>query len=404
MVGKSPAISLRGILSRHIPQNLTDTEKGDIMKKRFSHRLLSLGLALMMVFSLTATALAASCEDFNQAVVPSDTTAAVPASEYMGFAYSIAPTLPDLDSSMGEIFISQPVEILNTGTAPKYSFFLFSGDTCVGQMIVTNWEGEFYSTFVPEQIPSVSAAYSANAPITLIAGDDGLVLQTDTSAELIAGISYGEDADAALYSDVPFEKVSSDKGVALELSRVATPYGNISTNYGTLDVPAVANTRDPYGTPLCWAAAAASIIMYRSNTVGLTAYGVYSEVLPFNPSPNQGSVAWVEKAYDIHHLSHTYRGSGRTYDETVAIISGNTPIYMSLSNGNTAQNHAVVLCGYQHAPGGYYSYQVMDPSSDTTTQRAWITCYSGSSMRGSVVYTPAWDTKRTYTFWYNTIW
>lgn len=35
MVGKSPAISLRGILSRHIPQNLTDTEKGDIMKKSF---------------------------------------------------------------------------------------------------------------------------------------------------------------------------------------------------------------------------------------------------------------------------------------------------------------------------------------------------------------------------------
>ena len=128
MVGKSPAISLRGILSRHIPQNLTDTEKGDIMKKRFSHRLLSLGLALMMVFSLTATALAASCEDFNQAVVPSDTTAAVPASEYMEFAYSIAPTLPDLDSSMGEIFISQPIEILNTGTNTKYSFFLFSGD------------------------------------------------------------------------------------------------------------------------------------------------------------------------------------------------------------------------------------------------------------------------------------
>lgn len=35
MVGKSPAISLRGILSRHIPQNLTDTEKGDIIKKIF---------------------------------------------------------------------------------------------------------------------------------------------------------------------------------------------------------------------------------------------------------------------------------------------------------------------------------------------------------------------------------
>ena len=48
-------------------------------------------------------------------------------------------------------------------------------------------------------------------------------MQTDTSAELIAGISYGEDADAALYSDVPFEKVSSDKGVALELSRKISP-------------------------------------------------------------------------------------------------------------------------------------------------------------------------------------
>ena len=183
----------------------------------------------MMVFSLTATAWAASYGDFNQVVTSLDTVTAVPASEYMEFAYSIAPTLPDLDSSMGEIFISQPIEILNTGTDTKYSFFLFSGDTCVGLMIVTNWEGEFYSTFVPEQIPSVSAAYSANAPITLIAGDDGLVLQTDTSAELIAGISYGEDADAALYSDVPFEKVSSDKGVTLKLSRVAAPYGDITT-------------------------------------------------------------------------------------------------------------------------------------------------------------------------------
>ena len=400
MVGKSPAISLRGILSRHIPQNLTDIEKGDIMKKRFSHRFLSLGLALMMVFSLTATALAASCEDFNQAVVPSDTTAAVPASEYMEFAYSIAPTLPDLDSSMGEIFISQPVEILNTGTAPKYSFFLFSGDTCAGLMIVTNWEGEFYSTFVPEQIPSVSAAYSANAPITLIAGDDGLVLQTDTSAELIAGISYAEDASVASCSDVLFEKVSSDEGVTLKLSRVATPYGDITTYYGTLDVPAVKNMMDYHGTHLCWAAVAASIIMYRTKSVGLNAYNVYLQAVELNPGGDQGCPAWVEAVYDEYGLSHTFMYGPFTYDETVAIISGDKPFYMSLTYGDTAHNHAVVLCGYQHAPGGYYSYQVMDPSLDTTSKRAWITCYSSSK---KILYTPAWAPERTYNQWYNSI-
>mgnify|MGYP007025228550 CR=1 FL=1 len=43
--------------------------------------------------------------DFNQVVTSLDTVTAVPASEYMEFAYSIAPTLPDLDSSMGEIFL-----------------------------------------------------------------------------------------------------------------------------------------------------------------------------------------------------------------------------------------------------------------------------------------------------------
>ena len=287
----------------------------------------------MMVFSLTATALAASCEDFNQAVVPSDTTAAVPASEYMEFAYSIAPTLPDLDSSMGEIFISQPIEILNTGTDTKYSFFLFSGDTCVGQMIVTNWEGEFYSTFVPEQIPSVSAAYSANAPITLIAGDDGLVLQTDTSAELIAGISYAEDAGVASCSDVLFEKVSSDEGVTLKLSRVATPYGDITTYYGTLDVPAVKNMMDYHGTHLCWAAVAASIIMYRTKSVGLNAYNVYLQAVELNPGGDQGCPAWVEAVYDEYGLSHTFMYGPFTYDETVAIISGDKPFYMSLTYG-----------------------------------------------------------------------
>ena len=36
-------------------------------------------------------------------------------------------------------------------------------------------------------------------------------MQTATSAELIAGISYGEDADAALYSDVPFEPIEESK-------------------------------------------------------------------------------------------------------------------------------------------------------------------------------------------------
>lgn len=59
MVGKSLAISLRGIFSRHIPQNLTDIKKGDMMKTKMTHRLFSLGLALVMAFSLAAMASAA---------------------------------------------------------------------------------------------------------------------------------------------------------------------------------------------------------------------------------------------------------------------------------------------------------------------------------------------------------
>lgn len=126
----------------------------------------------------------------------------------------------------------------------------------------------------------------------------------------------------------------------------------LTANYGMLDVPYVANSLDPDGDGVCWCAAISSIFEY----------------------------------YGLTHHCYSY---GAKFDTVASIIRQRLPIYAGIASRNSA--HAVVICGYQSAAGGYYYYTIMAPNYSSK-----ITISVSST---AVDFTYASPDGTTYTSW-----
>lgn len=146
------------------------------------------------------------------------------------------------------------------------------------------------------------------------------------------------------------------------MSSQRTSYGLTSTStYGLLEVPIVANGHSPDdGDGICWAASVASIGAYRTNSAPLSAVGMYNAVKrQFGRTPT-GILLDARHGFEYFGLDYLYSlFQGKTYDVVKRIIRDlGKPIYAGLSR--TGGGHAVVICGYQEAQGGYHFYTLMD--------------------------------------------
>lgn len=351
-------------------------------------------LALAMCLSLSAPAFAAeSIDDPNASISLVDYI------EYANRELTSLSFLPDVGLSLDELFISQPFEILNDNDDTNYAFFLFQSDHCIGELVVSHYTGSFSSSFLPEEMPLVSSAYTDSTPICLVSTGSSLLMCSDLECEVVVGnLSYSDLPETAAID----EAVSCANMETVSLSSVSPVNEPIPfTTPGAskiLSVPHVDNVNISGG--ICWAAAAASIIAYRDPTWdGLTAMDVYDTV-QLNGGDAVGSqkdVTLALKCYGITDYMAMY-GSLQSF-QVIDQIDADYPIYIAISGyrnyDGTDSYHAVTICGYEYQNSLNDYYVIMDPNVD---DKVYI-----SINRSTNAFTYATSYGCTYTDWYRTV-
>lgn len=364
--------------------------------KKYAAKVLSLVLCLSLVSAcLTPAYAVATGEHSNLA-------------QYTDYANSLLPSLsrlPDTDLPGEDLFLSQPLEILNDNDDTNYAFFLFHKITCVGELVVTRLGGEFAASFLATELPHVSAAYASEVPVCLVSEDRALLMCSDTAAEVIVG-----ELDQTIYTlhtnaaDTVAAQAQKEPLTLTLVESVETVQRSVLPSTSkTLPVDFVQNTSiDGHG--VCWAAATASIIRYLKDRSDLTAETVYDAlVLKLGKRPisgTQANVVLAFKSYGIYH--YIARDSNLSFSKVVNSINMDYPIYMAISgtaldNGEiTDVYHAVALCGYKTESDYTDYYQVMDPNQ--RSGKVWITV--NRTTNAFTYPTSGWG---TYTDWYRSV-
>lgn len=189
--------------------------------------------------------------------------------QYIDYANSILPDLsrlPDTNLPMDNLYISQPIELLNDNDDTNCVFFLFDGSTCVGELVVSRIDGSFSASFLPGEMPLVSAAYADAAPICLVSAERALLLCTESTADVIAGdltaasTSYSGNKQTESIISQAQKSILNLAPVNFASETSGSPGGVPSTSK-TLPVNYVANKKIN-GSWVCWAASSAAIINY----------------------------------------------------------------------------------------------------------------------------------------------
>lgn len=382
-------------------------EKGASYEK-YAAKILSLVLCLSLVSACLTPAYAAAAGERSDLA------------QYIDYANSLLPSLsrlPDTDLPGEDLFLSQPLEILNDNDDTNYAFFLFHESTCVGELVVTRLGGEFAASFLAAELPRVSAAYAGEVPVCLVSGEQALLLCSDTGAEVIVGelaqTAYALRANAA---EAVAARAQKEPLTLAPVAPVAAPQSSVLPSQPkTLPVEHVPNT-SVQGVGICWAAATASIIRYRMSRRDLTAKNIY-DLVSNNVAGTGGVVAGTQQnvllalnSYGAVGYTATANTNGALpFSTVVSSIDSNYPIYMAISgtmikDGEpTDVYHAVVLCGYNRDSGFTDFYQIMDPTSNpsnskTPEGKVWITIN-----RNTYAFTYPTSGWGTYTDWYRSI-
>lgn len=324
--------------------------------------------------------------------------------QYIDYANSILPDLsrlPDTNLPMDNLYISQPIELLNDNDDTNYVFFLFDGSTCVGELVVSRIDGSFSASFLPGEMPLVSAAYADAAPICLVSAERALLLCTESTADVIAGELPQTYASRDHSAEIIVSQAQKE-ALSLTAAEVeSAPLSVLPNTSKVLPVDHVDNEDVDGG--LCWAASTASIIRYKKNRHDLTARNVYdSLLLELGGAPIMGSqenVVLALKCYGITYYTDIY--ASLPFSTVINSINFDYPIYIAIYGTKIKNNvtetvaHAVVLCGYQCDSDMADYYQLMDPN---TKQKVWI-----AVNRNTNTFTYATSGWGTYTTWYRSV-
>lgn len=362
--------------------------------KKYAAKVLSLVLCLSLVSAcLTPAYAAAAGERVNLA-------------QYTDYANSLIPELsrlPDTNLPEAGLSLSQPLEILNNNDSTKRVFFLFHEDACVGELAVTRLGGEFAASFLAAELPQVSAAYAQEVPVCLVSEERALLLCTDAGTEVIVG-KLDQEANVSRANVGQAVAVQARKE-PLALSPAAMPAGVQASELPEESCRALAvqhvNNMKVNGVGICWAAVAASIIMYLTPEKNLSAKTVYNMVWMDVYGAKEETRPSGMPSDALAGLSHYgvtyYKAIDATMHYSVAVkhIDAGYPIYASLA-GNSSETHAVTVCGYKNMTGGGKLYQLVDPNVEPPV---WVTV--SSNLYGLTYPTP-YD-NITWTSWFRTV-
>lgn len=349
------------------------------MAHNMIRKVLSISLAVLLMFCcVSPVASLATEEDPLQQYI----------NEWMTY-YLLA---QDLDIENNVYHLSQGIPILNGDDSDKRAYFLFSGDACIGELIVTKIEDRFVSSFSYGEISEVSVAYRSNTPVCLYVNKQATYLCTPNQLIHLYGL---ENASAATLSegmgtqDLPLECLTLSP-LSLQLP-LATQRSSSNFDELILDVPIVPNDTSPAtGDGLCWAASIASIGSYKTNVTPYTALQIYNLVRSHYGTEPTGTKKYILGGFDILGLNYEYSPGGLEFSDVKLFIQRNSPIYASIRDANGNNAHGVVICGYS-AYNGATLVRLMDPNKDFITY--------GSFYSDETTFTYA-VSGTTYTDWY----
>lgn len=324
---------------------------------------------------------------------------AVENTAYDAYANEMACEYAEMTSlySGEQISLSQGYEIYNDSNDNNRIYFVFNGNECVGELIVTYNNNEFWSNYMQNEIEDITTALSNEVPFYVCAVDKSLLFCTENQAlvfdgpEVASGYSVNRMSSTSYNVNDVFEmeklelkEIEVNENVMY--NRTTYAYGNTSTaEYGKLEVPVVKNSTVD-GVGICWAATVSSIAAYRTGDTALSAKTLYDNLDDKYLGSPTGNVTWVKRAFSYYGLDYTYKASGTNYAGVKACIQDERPIYASITDGEVG--HAVVICGYQSAQGGYYYYEIMDPNrSSTVLVKVSSTSTNFTYTHGAYTYT-----------------
>lgn len=300
------------------------------------------------------------------------------------------------DITDGDCYLSNGYEIYYDNDPNNRAYFLFCENICIGEMIITYVDGEFASSFLPEELDTVSEAYRTGDEFRLISYDETLFMERENALYSVCGKLEDVYKEEPLACQVIMEEEEDCRELALEkvtLEETAEQSSTASTlSFYSMDVPIVKN-RDVAGG-LCWCASISSIGAYRTSTVFIPALGLYNRLDSKYSGTPSGIPLWEKRAIDIYDISYVYADSGLTYTMVVSMLKYGRPVYAVVSREVAA--HSIVICGYSTNAdlNGAYYYKIMDPNYDVYIQ----TKINSSASKWT--YAPG---NRTYTTWIRSI-
>lgn len=312
--------------------------------------------------------------------------------EYAAHAIQRFIRFSDIDSANADFSMSQPLPVHNDNDNDdkNRAVFLFKDGVCIGEMMITRVDEQYVSSFMQSEFPAITEAAVNETPFSLVTSEESLWFISDTSREIIAGYKNDLSASALQEEDVTYE-VQSLTLTPISLPDMEYTIQPLSANY-TLNVKLVGNANSPDdGRGLCWAAAMASIIMYRTGRNGITATSLYSNLKSNYGGIPEGTCDWVSRAFSQYSLSYTHRHSGTNYETVKSIIENNRrPIYCWLAR--TGGGHSVVISGFDSGYGSYF-YRILDSNESSPVV---VQVPSGASATN---FTYAASYGYTYTKW-----
>ena len=251
------------------------------------------------------------------------------------------------------LFISNGFQVENNENIEIY--LIFDGNECIGELTETNIGNNRNTSFMFENYQFISNALVQKYKLFFIYVDNKLICGYDNDY-----YDFYQNSHYDITDQIDTESINSND---IMLQSLVSYGSSINSSYGILNVPIVSNSSSPVsGKGLCWAASASSICAYRTSTTANTALQTYNIVKNLY-SGNDPTSDQVTIVFNYYSLSYNYFGYGLGYTQSKAILQTNKPIYCGLKSSTTNNAHAVVICGYQEASGGYRYFRLMDPNN-----------------------------------------
>ena len=276
------------------------------------------------------------------------------------------------------VYASKPITIHNwdTGNTNKQAVFVFDNDKIVGQLTISEINGEFYSSYSsPDYIDVINDMYRNKTDFVIGSEKGYFILDTQSKTYTLhnTNIKNDEEENIVLSNVKTNVKNETERSSIVKCNNTVNISNKRSINY-MAPVPHV--DPDPFHNKTCWAACVASMTNYKKGT-SYTANNVYVDCwasVSYDPNNKpSGTYNWINTAYGLYNVSLSYLNSGLTGSSVVSYISWNRPIHIGVTDTTLNAGHGLVIAGVTSTGSGGY-YYLMD-----TNESNYVTIYVNST-------------------------